>query len=444
MELRGQRVVVIGLGQSGLSAARLCVERGARVVGVDAAEEPPTRAALEALGVELSLADQDAERALESDLVVVSPGVPRLPVLDLCERRAIPVIGELELGCRFAPLPVLAIGGTNGKSTTTKLCAEMLEAGGFRVFLGGNYGTPVCDAAGGAFDVLVLEVSSFQLERAPTFRPRSSILLNISEDHLDRYASFSEYADAKGNAFVNQGPSDVAIVELGDTACIAQARRGHGRLVTYSSSDPSADYFLRGGSLVEAAQGGVVDLSKSALHGRHNWLNAAAAVAGVRSFGVEWQAITSAVERFQPLAHRMARVLTRAGVTYYDDSKGTNVGAAVTALLGLSEPRAVLIAGGRDKQGSYEPLVRALAERGRALVVLGEAAEKIAQAAAALTLPVVRAGSMQEAVNRAAALAEPGDAVLLSPACSSFDMYRSYAHRGDDFQQVVRELDVAH
>jgi UDP-N-acetylmuramoylalanine--D-glutamate ligase len=288
-----------------------------------------------------------------------------------------------------------------------------------------------------SFDVAVLEVSSFQLERAPTFRPRASILLNISEDHLDRYASFADYAAAKGNAFVNQTADDVAIVELSDVRSSEQAARGAGRLVSFGAGP--ADYAVSGSRVVERSCGRALDFGSSALHGRHNWLNAAAAVAATRVFTDDWSSLEQATLEFEPLPHRMHRVATLDGVNFYDDSKGTNVGAAVTALSGLVEPKAVLIAGGRDKQGAYEPLVDVLRVRGRALVVLGEAAPRI-RAAAEGALPIVRVQSMREAVERARELAQSGDAVLLSPACSSFDMYRSYAERGDDFQRIVRGL----
>jgi UDP-N-acetylmuramoylalanine--D-glutamate ligase len=335
----------------------------------------------------------------------------------------------------------VAVGGTNGKSTTTKLCAEILAADGRSVFVGGNYGTPVCQAASGRWDVLVVEVSSFQLERAPTFQPRVSVLLNISEDHLDRYPDFAAYAAAKGNAFRRQSVDDFAVVPAGDAVCEAQAARGRGRLLRYGSATAGAElnYALSGANVVESATARRVDLAPTALCGAHNFTNAAAAIAAARALGVDWAAVERALCDFEPLPHRMARVATLAGITYYDDSKGTNVGAAVTALRGLSEPRAVLLAGGRDKQGSYAPLVEALRERGRALVVLGEAAEAIA-AAADGALPIHRARSMLEAVTLASTLARPGDAVLLSPACSSFDMYQSYAERGDDFQRSVRGL----
>jgi UDP-N-acetylmuramoylalanine--D-glutamate ligase len=287
-------------------------------------------------------------------------------------------------------------------------------------------------------------VSSFQLERAPTFHPRASILLNVSEDHLDRYPNFEAYAHAKGNAFVCQTEEDFAIVPGGDALCEAQAARGRGQRIRFGSDAPGTNlqYALRAGLLSERASCASWDLAATALCGRHNFSNAAAAVAAARALGATTDAVERALREFQPLPHRMARVAVLGGVTYYDDSKGTNVGAAVTALSGLTEPKAVLLAGGRDKQGSYAPLVAALAERGRALVVLGEAADRIARAAASV-LPVRRAANMAEAVRLASELAEPGDAVLLSPACSSFDMYRSYAERGDDFQRSVRGLGAA-
>lgn len=440
MQLDGKRVVVVGLGRSGVAAATLCRAHGAHVIGVDAGS-PPGAAALAAAGIQIRTEDRVMSDALEADVVVVSPGVPPLPVFEQCEARGSEVIGELELGCRFTRAPIVAVGGTNGKSTTTKLCAEILSAEGRAVFVGGNYGTPVCEAVANRWDVLVLEVSSFQLERAPTFHPHVSILLNVSEDHLDRYPDFDAYARAKGNAFVNQGADDVAIVPLGDAVCASQAARGGGRLVRFGSPVGAelVEYALDGSRLVERETGSRTDLGATALCGVHNFHNAAAAVAAARAFGVEFAAAERALRAFEPLPHRMARVATVEGVSYYDDSKGTNVGAAVTALLGLSEKKAVLIAGGRDKQGSYAPLVEALRQRGRALVVLGEAAPAIASAAQG-ALPIARAASMREAVELARGLAQSGDAVLLSPACSSFDMYGGYAERGDDFQRCVREL----
>jgi len=405
--LKGKRVAVVGLGASGLAAAELCRARGATVVGVDQREV--------AFAGEFVL--QKDARFDGFDLVVVSPGVPTFPALEAARE----VIGEIELAyrCRMHECPVVAVGGTNGKSTVTSLVAALLEAAGKRVFAGGNLGEPWAAHADERFDVVVLEVSSFQMERVPTFRPDVAVLLNVTDDHLDRYASFDEYARAKGNCFANQTERDLAVVPEGDAVCLREANRGGARVVTFGDR---LDFDLR-------------------LAGAHNRRNAAAALAAIEPFGVPRDVVTKVLATFEGLPHRMALVAEVNGVHYYDDSKGTNVGASVTALLGLREPRAVLVAGGRDKQGSYAPLADAMRAKGRAAVVLGEAAGRI-EAALAPVVPVVRAASMDDAVKKSAELAKPGDAVLLSPACSSFDMFRDYKHRGDEFVRAVRSLEA--
>jgi UDP-N-acetylmuramoylalanine--D-glutamate ligase len=304
------------------------------------------------------------------------------------------------------------------------------------VFAGGNLGVPLSEAVGGQFDALVVEVSSFQLERAPTFHPQVSVLLNVSEDHLDRYPSFQTYADAKGNAFVNQTEVDVAIVPAGDVVCEAQASRGSGRKVTFG---PGGDYDVTSDAVVERSTGERFPLARTELHGAHNRANAAAAIAAARAVTAAAEGVREGLALFKSLGHRMTLVRELDGVRYYDDSKATNVGAAVTALRGLSETKAVLVAGGRDKLGSYEPLVDALRAKGRGLVVLGEAAERIAEATSTV-VPVVRVTNMNDAVKSARRLAHEGDAVLLSPACSSFDMFEGYAERGDRFALAVHAL----
>ncbi|GMV17406.1 MAG: UDP-N-acetylmuramoylalanine--D-glutamate ligase [Polyangiaceae bacterium] len=439
MELGGKRVIVVGLGKSGLSAARLCQRRGARVLGTDVQPAEKLPKELGGAGLELVLGGHAGVDFSAADLIVVSPGVPPLPELARAERAGVPVIGEMELAARLIGAPIVAIGGTNGKSTTTTLVARMLEATGKRIFAGANLGAPACDAVEGGFDVVVFEVSSFQLERAPKFSPKVSVLLNISEDHLDRYSSYQEYANAKGNAFANQGEEDSAVVPAGDAACLAQARRGRGKLSTFGAG---GDYEVRGRQVIERASGESFSLVGVDLHGRHNLDNAAAAIAAVRALGVAPEAIAAGLGAFHPLHHRMALVRALGGVHFYDDSKGTNVGAAVTALAGLEEPKAVLIAGGRDKLGSYGPLVDALEKKGRAVVVIGEAASRIADAVGA-RVPVARAASMAEAVRVARSLAEPGDAVLLSPACSSYDMFVDYVDRGNQFAAAVSALEEA-
>ena len=437
MDLDNKHVIVVGLGRSGVAAARLCRDRGARVVGTDSAALGELSPEARGLDIEVRAGGHAGVAFDKADLVVVSPGVPTLPELARAAESGALVIGELELACRFLKAPIVAIGGTNGKSTTTKLVGEILGLAGLTVFVGGNFGTPAAEAVGKNWDTVVLEVSSFQLERAPEFHPKVSVLLNVSEDHLDRYTSFVAYAEAKGNAFVNQVPGDVALVPFGDAICEEQAMRGEGDLLTFGGGD----YAVEDGVVMEARSGEEFDLAVARLHGRHNHENAAAAIAAARALAVSPDVIRRALAAFEPLPHRMALVSELKGVKFYDDSKGTNVGAAVTALRGMSESRGVLIAGGRDKHGSYAPLVEALRERGRAIIVIGEAASRIA-AAVEGALPVEHAGSMDDAVRRAFRFAQPGDAVLLSPACSSFDMFKGYADRGEHFRRAVEELEM--
>jgi UDP-N-acetylmuramoylalanine--D-glutamate ligase len=440
-ELDGKRVVVVGLGASGVAAARLCLRRGARVVANDGKPcESLSEAAraLEGEGATLVAGGHAAARMEEADVVVVSPGVPPLPEVAAAEAKGAAVWGEVELAVRSMkhPAPVVAIGGTNGKSTTTSLVGAFLEAHGMRAFVGGNLGEPLADHADERFDVVVLEVSSFQMERVDAFRPHVSALLNVTDDHLDRYATFDAYARAKGNAFQRQTGDDWAVVPVGDATCEREAKRGAARVVTFG---PGGVLDVTAGEVIDRRTGEVYDRDAMALTGGHNALNVAAAVACVAPFGVTPYTLRATLRAFRGLPHRTALVAEVRGVRFYDDSKGTNVGAAVTALDGLREPRAVLIAGGRDKGGSYGPLVDALERKGRAVVLLGEAADAIARAVGA-RVPLRHAADMDEAVRVAASLAKPDDAVLLSPACSSFDMFRDYKHRGDEFVRAVQAL----
>lgn len=436
IDLTGKRVVVVGLGTSGIAACKLLAKRGARVVGNDARARDavtPEVIALESLGVTLVLGGHDAAGMSESELVVVSPGVPRLPAVDTAEKAGVPIWGEVELAVQALrhPAPVVAIGGTNGKSTTTELVGAIFKAAGKRTFVGGNLGEPLALHTEEAFDVVVLEVSSFQMERLATFRPKVSVLLNVTPDHLDRYVDFDAYARAKGNAFERQQADDVAVVPVGDALCLREARRGAGRVVTFG---PGGDVDVTDAAIKTA--GLTVHRNVLRLSGEHNATNMAAAVAAALALNVPGEVIARALQTFEGLPHRMALVAEHRGIRFYDDSKGTNVGASVTALLGAKEPKVVLIAGGRDKGGSYAPLVEALRAKGRAAVLLGEAAPLLA-AAIGDAVPVRTAETMDEAVRLSSELAEPGDAVLLSPACSSFDMFRDYKQRGDAFVAAV-------
>jgi UDP-N-acetylmuramoylalanine--D-glutamate ligase len=441
MDLAGKRVVVVGLGASGIAAARLCLRRGARVTATDAKtldRLDEDGRGLAGLGAKLALGGHAEAGLRDADLVVVSPGVPRLPEIEDASRSGVPVIGEVALavGCLLHPAPLVFVGGTNGKSTTTCLVGAMLERAGKKTFTGGNLGEPLARHADERYDVIVLEVSSFQLERPPIPRPDVSILLNITDDHLDRYPSFDAYADAKGNAFALQLERDAAVVPVGDAVCEREARRGKGRLVTFG---PGGTVDVKDDAIVDARSGARFSRTDIALEGAHNAWNAAASIAAVGELGVGADDIAKVLSSFRGLPHRMAMTGEIAGVRFYDDSKGTNVGAAVTALLGLREKCAVLIAGGRDKGGSYAPLVSALRKKGRAAVLIGEAAPAIA-AAIGDAVPIRHATSMRDAVRASASLALPGDAVLLSPACSSYDMFKDYKHRGDAFASEVQAL----
>lgn len=441
MDLRGKRAVVVGLGRSGVAAARLLSAKGARVTANDGAprDRVPVASALEAEGTALALGGHDDAIFDDADLVVISPGVPSFPALERAERRGVPVIGEMELASRLVSAPIALIGGTNGKSTTTALVHAMMAASGVRSFIGGNFGVPLAEVVDQPWDVIVLEISSFQAERVPTLHARAHALLNITDDHLDRYPSFDAYAAAKGNPFARMTDRDAAVIPLGDAAVAKQAARGAARHVTFSALDASADAAREGDRIVHRPSGASFPLASLTIKGDHNVANACAAIAVAFEMGARAEAVAQALASFEGLGHRTVLVGEIAGVRYYDDSKGTNVGASVAALRGLNEPKAVLIAGGRDKLGAYEPLVAALRDRGRALVVIGEAAARIAEAARG-AVPIAHAGSMDEAVEKARELAHFGDAVLLSPACSSFDMFKDYKDRGDAFARAVVAL----
>ncbi len=444
-DLRGKKVVVVGLGASGIAAARLCAARGATVTGTDEKtreKASPELLALEPDGIRLALGGHADAGLSQADLIVISPGVPSFAELESAEKKGVPVISEIELATSLLthPAPIVAIGGTNGKSTVTSLVAELLLGAGKKVFAGGNLGEPLASHADKKFDVIVLEVSSFQLERLQTVKPKVSVLLNVTADHLDRYPDMAAYAAAKGNAFVRQDADDVAVVPAGDDVCRMQASRGKGVLVTFGGA--GADVVVAKDQITDTRRGLTVRTKEIRLSGGHNALNVAAALAAVAPFALPEESIRQTLRTFQGLPHRMAFVETISGVRYYDDSKGTNVGAVVTALAGLAEPRCVLIAGGKDKGGGYADLAEALKNKGRGVVVIGEAAPLIESELHAKVpgLPVVSAKTMDDAVTAAAELAHEGDAVLLSPACASFDMFKDYKHRGDVFVLAVKKL----
>jgi len=446
MELAGRKVLVVGLGRSGLAAARLCHARGARVSGTD------LRSA-EALGqldlpseVTLELGRHDEASFVGADLIVLSPGVPALRQLEAARRAGVKITGELELAARFVDAPIVAITGTNGKSTTTTLTGAILAATGRPTFVGGNLGVPLAEAVGSAAagpdGYCVVEASSFQLETVERFRPRVGVLLNVTADHLDRYPDLEAYGRAKTLVFSAQTAADFAVINADDELVERLTREVRSRRISLSTRQPLREGgWIEGDALCLRLPGGELERYPAVLPGlvgRHNQENALASLLAGRLAGAAPDQARGALVAFRPLAHRMELVAESGGVAYFDDSKGTNVGAVVAALSGFPRP-VVLIAGGRDKGGAYEPLARAMKEVGRGAVVIGEAAERIAVALSPV-VPVARAATMDEAVVRAAALAKAGDAVVLSPACSSFDMFRNYEHRAQVFRAAVDRL----
>jgi UDP-N-acetylmuramoylalanine--D-glutamate ligase len=448
LELRGKKVLVVGAGRSGLAAAKLCAERGARVTLTDKRDVAGLGGALAGLSTEVTreLGGHRRETFLSAELIVLSPGVPEIPELAAARVAGVAITGELELASRFVAGTVIAITGTNGKSTTTTLAGEMMAATGRPTFVGGNLGDPLAEAVGtpaAAEDgVCVVEASSFQLETVDTFRPRVAVLLNITADHLDRYPDMAGYAAAKARMFAAQTAADHAVVNLDDPLSVAASDGIRSRRVGFSVTRALDEGgWLAPDALAVRLPGGALERYPAAppgLVGRHNQANALAALLASRLAGAGADEARAALVAFRPLAHRMELVAERDGIAYYDDSKGTNVGAVVAALEGFPRP-VVLIAGGRDKGGDYAPLAAALQAVGRGAVLIGEAADKIEGALRAL-LPVARASTMEAAVEAARGLARPGDAVVLSPACSSFDMFRDYAHRAEVFRAAVARV----
>lgn len=449
LELRNKNVVVLGLGKSGMAAASLLRRDGARVVVRDEAdgavlEERAER--LRELGVRVELGAR-FDFAQHFDLAVLSPGVaPERPIVRALGRQT-PVLSELELAYRHCICPIVAITGTNGKTTTTELIHTMLTDCGKRSVAAGNIGYAFSEAVEGSagLDTLVLEVSSFQLEKIEQFRPQVAVLLNITPDHLDRYVSMDEYARAKGRIFLNQTADDYAVVSAESLAVMQRLGVAiPARTITFSVFNHDADLWLdwSDGQTIwcrlPECRGIALRMDETNLRGRHNAENILATLATGLALGLTVSQMREAIASYCPQPHRCEFVAQINGVTYINDSKATNVDAVAKALQSLTEP-VVLIAGGRDKGLDFAVLKEVVAEKVKVAVLIGETAEKIARSWAE-AVPCEQAGSMAEAVRRATAHAAPGDVVLLSPACASFDMFQSYEHRGEEFKRCVFEL----
>jgi UDP-N-acetylmuramoylalanine--D-glutamate ligase len=469
-ELRGQRVTVVGLARSGISAARLLQANGAHVTVADAKEEGPLAEALAQLdrqrvGVKLGPGYEGALQ--DAQLIVISPGVPsNLPALAEARRRGIRVIGELELASWFLPQRIVAITGTNGKSTTTTLVGSLLKESGKRPFVGGNLGTPLSQAvqavmdpqrhAGDSgrepwsYDCVVAEVSSFQLETIDRFHPHVAALLNITTDHLDRYASFDDYIAAKARIFLNQTSSDFAVLNADDDHVRKLADRFaktlRARTFWFTARDAGLASGMDGAYLQDdrliVKMGGhpqtVCGRDEIRMLGVHNLSNSLAAAMIGLLCDCSLEAIRGVLRTFPGLEHALEVVRDRQGVRFVNDSKGTNVDATLKALESFSAP-IVLIAGGRDKGGDFSRLHETIRRRAKHVVLIGEAAPRIADALAGFDR-VSQAGTFKEAVEMAARAAAPGDVVLLSPACASFDMFRDYQDRGRQFKALVGAL----
>jgi UDP-N-acetylmuramoylalanine--D-glutamate ligase len=455
-ELQGRRVLVVGLARSGVAAARLAASKGARVTVTDrrAATElaDPVRE-LRAAGVSFALGGHDVKDFTASDLVVISPGVPlTLPEIAEARRQGVPVLAEVELAWRFfGSTPLVAITGTNGKSTTTALAGALFRQDR-RAFVGGNLGTPLCEhvLSGRPVDVVVAELSSFQLESIERLRPRVAALLNLTPDHLDRYRDLREYAAAKARIFMNQQAGDLAVANARDPQALALAGSSRGELYTFAFGPPVARSVRdpdptpgAGAPLVFTPERGAPEhylVRTRALRGRHNRENAMAAVTCARLLGVPGTAVQRGLDEFPGLPHRLELVAERAGVEWVNDSKATNVDSTQVGLAAFpaGKPSVVLVMGGRGKRAPYAPLRELFPGRVKALLTIGEDAPGVERELGDLC-PTEGCGDLRRAVARARALAQPGDVVLLSPACASYDQFRNYEERGEAFRRLASE-----
>lgn len=449
MDLGGKHIVIVGLGKSGLSVLRWLAGQGACVTVTEVKGEsqldPQFVKEARQLRVTLEAGGHRRETFLSADGIVVSPGVPLdMEPIVAAREKGIPILGEMELASRLLQTPMVAVTGTNGKSTVTAFLGAMLERAGLKVFVGGNIGTPLIDYAAGdrKADYAVVEVSSFQLDTMKSFHPRVAILLNISPDHLDRYPGFDAYVASKLLIFKNQGPGDVAVIHDGDPLLRNFSSSGGALVLRYGAEkSETRQAYLEAGSIRAFLPGeGVVNLALDhcMLPGLHNRENLLAAVLAGLALRVHPAVIQETIETFRGLPHRQELVGRIRGVAFYDDSKATNVDAALRSVASFDSP-VILIAGGRDKGGEYAPLVEAAKGKVRKTVLLGEARFLMAKAFEDL-VPYSMAEDMEDAVEQALSSALPGDVVLLAPACSSFDMFTDYAHRGRVFQEAVERL----
>jgi len=453
MDVKGKRVLVVGLGKSGVASAIFLKERGARVSVSDAKTEDQLPSAIPVLldqGISVETGGHNERTFRDQDLIVVSPGVPSdVPQLEKARAQGIPIIGEVEVASRFLKGHIIAITGSNGKTTTTALAGEIIGMGGYEVLVGGNIGTPaislISDATSDTYNVL--EISSFQLESIESFHPEIAVVLNITPDHLDRHHSFDAYVEAKGRMFQNQTAQDHAVLNADDPTCAGLADKTRAQVHWFSrKKEVERGAFVREGKIFWREGRDdleIMPVSGITLKGTHNLENVLAAVCVGRLVGCEPHRISRAVEEFKAVEHRLEYVATIQGVEYYNDSKATNVDATIKAL--ESFPANIhLILGGKDKGSEYSVLNDLLRQRVKGVYTIGAAAAKIESQVVSSKgggPAVIHAETLENAIKRAAGAAEPGDIVLLAPACASFDQFRNYEHRGKVFKEVVKALE---
>jgi len=444
MELAGKNILIVGLGKSGIATARFLKNRGAAVTATDLAEQQRLGSmmpVLKEMNIRMELGHHPYHIFEKADLIVVSPGVPHtIEPLKKAELKGIPIIGEVELASNYIREPIVAVTGTNGKTTTTTLIGNMLTDSGYRVFVGGNIGNPLIEYADKAekADVVVAEISSFQLDTIKSFRPSVGVLLNITEDHMDRYPDFEAYAKAKARLFENQKKSDTAVINCSDSIVRLVCRDIVGKRLCYRQSGSHSEYqkdawingdrknlyvagSVKGGGRTVSNPENVV-ISTQHIDGIHNLENACAACLAAFAAGGTIEGVRSAVSGFKGLSHRLEHVRTISGVSFINDSKATNVDAVARALDSFDAP-VILIMGGRDKGGNFRLLGERIGRNTKKLIVVGEAAEKI-KSELGHVISAELVFSMEEAVSSAFNSGEPGDVVLLSPACASFYMSR--------------------
>ena len=447
IDLAGKRVLVVGLARSGLASALLCARYGAQVTATDELAEPKlaeTAQKLRAAGVRLALGGHPESIFIERDLVIVSPGVrANLPQLELARAQGVRVWSEIELAWHLLRGRLVAITGSNGKTTTTALVGHILQTAHIPVLVGGNIGTPLVSLVDSSSDstVTVAEVSSFQLETIQAFRPDIAVLLNLTPDHLDRHVSFEEYARAKGRLFENQAESDAAVLNADDQQ-VAQLVPSRPQIFWFSRDKRvMAGAFLRGDQIIfrrEGAETVLLRREEIPLRGEHNLENVMAACIAARLAGAEPAAIAEAVGSFAGVEHRLEFVAEIGGVSFFNDSKATNVDATLKALEAFTTPLLVIL-GGKDKGGDFTTLQEPLRRHARLVLLIGAAADKIASQLGS-SLLIERAETLDRAVRLAFESAQPGDTVLLAPACASFDQFENFEHRGRVFKQIVERL----